>query len=263
MELTIVGCSGSISGRGSAASSYLVQAPHEGRMFSLVLDLGPGALGALHNYLQPRHVDALGLSHLHPDHCLDVCGYYVLMKHGGGERWPRRRIYGPPDSAARLARAYGVTEDEASDLSAGIATDFDYATWQPEQRIGPFDVRTARVAHPVEAYAVRVEERRTGGSLVYSGDTGPCGALTELASGASLLLVEAAFMDQPGNQADLHLNGREAAQCGRAAGVGRVVLTHIPPWHSPQDVLSEAKPHFDGPIELAEPGARWTVGERR
>ena len=77
MKLTIVGCSGSLSGPDSPASSYLVQAPYQDRMFSLLLDCGPGAMGALYRYLDPREVDAIALSHLHADHCLDLCGYYV------------------------------------------------------------------------------------------------------------------------------------------------------------------------------------------
>lgn len=260
MELTVVGCSGSISGADSAASCYLVQAPYEGRTFSLVLDLGPGALGALHNYLEPRDVDVVGLSHLHPDHCLDVCGYYVEARFGDNEPRLRRSIYGPAGTAARMSRAYGVTAEEAGDEAAGIATFFDYVEWSDEQPIGPFDVRTARVAHPVDTFALRVTERGTGRSLVYSGDTGPSRALTELATGADVLLVEAAFMTTADNPGDLHLTGRQAAECGTAAGVSMVVLTHIPPWHRPREVLAEARPHFDGPLLLAQPGLRQLIG---
>ena len=75
MELTIVGCSGSVSGPDSTASCYLVRAPYEGRTYALVLDLGPGSFGQLYRYLDPAQVDAIGLSHLHPDHCLDLTGF--------------------------------------------------------------------------------------------------------------------------------------------------------------------------------------------
>jgi ribonuclease BN (tRNA processing enzyme) len=143
---------------------------------------------------------------------------------------------------------------------------FDYRTWQPEQEIGPFRVATAVVDHPVEAYAVRVTEAVDGGgSLVFSGDTGPCEALVELArgedgSGVDLLLVEAAFLDGPGLPPGVHLTGSQAASVGERAGVGQVLLTHIPPWHEPDDVLTEATPHFSGPTSLAVTGAVWTIG---
>ena len=264
MKLTIVGCSGSISGPESPASAYLVQAPYADGTYSLLLDLGPGALGALFRYLDPSQVDAVALSHLHPDHCLDLCAFYVAGRYSPSAPWPRCPVYGPPGTAARLARAYGV--DGLDDVHVGppepgIDEHFDYRDWQAEQVVGPFTVTTTRVRHPVAAYAIRVAENTPGGGrLVFSGDTGPCPQLVELAGGCDLLLAEAAFLDQPGNPPDLHLSGREAAEIGQAAGAGTVVLTHIPPWHDSDLVLAQARPHFDGPVELARPGAVWEIG---
>lgn len=280
MELTVVGCSGSTSGPSSAASSYLVQAPHQGRTFSLVLDLGPGAFGALYHYLDPREIDAIALSHLHPDHCLDLCAYHVWSRYSPGGPWPRRPVYGPVGTRARLVAAYEVpSPDQATEPGPGIGDSLDYHDWQPDQQIGPFLVRTARVAHSVEAFAIRVEEgavprqasnpdRQTpdpdaptwsaGPTMVYSGDTGPCDALVELARGADLLLVEAAFLEHPENPPGLHLTPAEAAAAGSAAGAGRVVITHIPPWHDPGQALAEARRHSGVPLELASSGAHWT-----
>jgi ribonuclease BN (tRNA processing enzyme) len=72
MRLTIVGCSGSFPGPDSPASCYLVEAEHDGATFRLVLDLGSGALGHLQRYTDLESVDAVVLSHLHADHCLDI-----------------------------------------------------------------------------------------------------------------------------------------------------------------------------------------------
>jgi ribonuclease BN (tRNA processing enzyme) len=84
--------------------------------------------------------------------------------------------------------------------------------------------------------------------------------LVRIADGADLLLIESAFLDGPDNPPGMHLSGAQAAGIARASGARAVVLTHIPPWHEPDDVLAEAKPHFDGPISLASPGATWHVG---
>jgi len=82
-----------------------------------------------------------------------------------------------------------------------IADWFEHRVWATEQTVGPFTVAATRVAHPVEAYALRVTENSTaGGSLVYTGDTGPTPALAELALGVDLLLAEAAFLTGPDNQ---------------------------------------------------------------
>jgi ribonuclease BN (tRNA processing enzyme) len=265
MKLTIVGCSGSLSGPDSAASSYLVQAPYQDRTFSLLLDIGPGAMGALYRYLDPRELDAIALSHLHADHCLDLCGYYVAACYSPSAPWPRRPVYGPTNAAMRIAHAYEVPSDTGgiSEYGTSVAMHFDWRIWQPSQRIGPFTVRAVRVAHPVEAYALRVEENAPGGgAMVYSGDTGPTEALVQLASSVDLFLVESAFLDQPGNPDGMHLSGAQAAAIGQTAGVAAVVITHIPPWYEPDRVLAEATPHFSGPVSLAKPGAVWDVGGR-
>ena len=262
MRLTVVGCSGSTSGPASPASCYLVQAPFEGRTFSLVLDLGPGSFGALQRHVDASTVDAYALSHLHPDHCLDVCGAYVAARYSPTAPWPRVPVLAPVGAGERFARAYEVAPRAggAGEGGVAIADWFDYRTWQPEQTVGPFRVATTIVDHPVEAYAVRLTEAATGASLVYSGDTGPCDTLVDLArgeggTGVDLLLVEAAFLDGPGLPAGIHLTGSQAATAGRRAGVRSVLLTHIPPWHDPQQVLAEARPHFDGPLALAETDA--------
>ena len=86
MRLTVIGCAGSYPGPDSPASCYLVEA--EGpdatgqvRTWRILLDLGNGALGMLQRYADPLAVDAVLLSHLHADHCLDLCGFYVLRKY--------------------------------------------------------------------------------------------------------------------------------------------------------------------------------------
>ena len=265
MKLTVVGCSGSISGPDSPASSYLVQAPYDNRTFSLLLDFGPGAMGALYRYLDPREVDAIALSHLHADHCLDLCGYYVAALYSPNAPWPRCPVYAPANGASRIAQAYEVPNGDSgiSELGPSISEHFDWRIWQPSQRIGPFTVRTVRVNHPVEAYAIRVQEDNPrGGAMVYSGDTGPSEALVQLANGVDLLLVESAFLDHPDNPHGMHLSGAQAAAIGQDAGVAAIVLTHIPPWHDPDRVLAEATPHFDGPVSLAKPGAVWDIGAR-
>ena len=98
MRLTIIGCSGSFPGPDSPASCYLVEA--EG--FRLLIDLGSGALSALQRYAGLYDIDAICVSHLHADHCLDLCCYSVaLTYHPEGPR-PKIPVYGPSQAAVRL-----------------------------------------------------------------------------------------------------------------------------------------------------------------
>lgn len=252
MRLTVIGCSGSYPGPDSPASSYLLEADHGGRTWRVAVDLGSGALGTLQRYADPLTLDAVLLSHLHPDHYFDISGLYVLWKyHPRGAQRPIP-IWGPKGVARQVARAYGL--DERTGMSAEFEFhEYDELGADRPIEIGPFTVRPTRVVHPVAAYGLRIEA--DGHAVAYSGDTGPCPQLADLAKGADLLLAEAAFQEGDLNPVDLHLTGTDAAHAAVEAGVGRLVLTHIPPWHDPQVALAEARAVFDGPVDLAATGA--------
>lgn len=252
MRLTIVGCSGSFPGPDSPASCYLVEAEHDGATFRLVLDLGSGALGHLQRYTDLESVDAVVLSHLHADHCLDMCSFYVVRKYNPSGPMAPLPVYGPEGTGDRLARAYDLPSASA------MQRQFDFRTF-PDQpfEIGPFSVVVARVDHPVPTYAVRLSDGHS--TLVYSGDTATCSSLEQVATGADLLLAEASFLDHADNPGHLHMTGKEAALVAERAQVGRLVLTHIPPWHSPDAVLAEAAPYFGGEVVLARGGATFVV----
>ncbi|GAA2815385.1 MBL fold metallo-hydrolase [Kribbella solani] len=248
MKLTVIGCSGSVPGPDSAASSYLVTA--EG--FNLVLDLGSGALGTLQRHLAVPEIGAIGLSHLHPDHCMDLCGLYVAARYAPGAPIPRIPVYGPPGASERMALAYDLP------LDPGMEEELDFHAWQEVQAIGPFTIRTAPMVHPVPAYAIRVEYG--GRVLVYTGDTGPNEALIELARGADVLLSEAALPDgDPGNPADLHLTPSDAGEHATKAGAKRLVITHVPPWYDPVVQAEHARRTFSGPIEIASTNAVFDI----
>lgn len=252
MRLTVVGCAGSFPGPESAASCYLLEAPYEGRTFRLLLDLGNGAIGPLQRHARLDEIDGVALSHLHADHCLDLCAFYVVRKYHPDGPMRRVPVYGPEGTADRMARAYDIPPDP------GMTAEFDFVTFPTEPfDVGPFTVTARRVEHPVPAYALRVTDGRA--TVVYSGDTGPCSSLDEVAKDCDLLLAEASFVDGEDNPDALHLTGRDAAEAAERAGVGRLVLTHIPPWYAPERVLSEAKPHFSGVTALAFPGAVYDV----
>ena len=252
MRLTVVGCSGSYPGPDSPASCYLVeQDDEEGRTWRLLMDLGSGALGALHRYADPLAVDAVFLSHLHPDHCADLCGYHVLRRYHPEGAQPRLPVWGPAGTAERMAAAYGLPVDP------GMTDEFDFHDHGAAVQVGPMTVEPAAVVHPVPAFGIRV--LAGGRTLAYSGDTGPCSGLDDLARGADLFLAEASFRTGDPNPPDMHLTGGD---CGRAAAqgdAGRLVLTHVPPWFDPAMAIAEAKEQFAGDIELATSGAVYEV----
>jgi ribonuclease BN (tRNA processing enzyme) len=247
VRLTVLGCSGSAPGPSGPASSYLVE--HDG--FRLLLDLGSGAFGALQRHLDPSQVDAIVLSHLHPDHFFDLSPYVVYRRFGASGPLPRLPLLGPPGSHDRVATAH----DPRS--RGGLRDVFDVVSVSPGERdLGPFRLRFARMVHPVEAYAVRVEAG--GRSLTYSGDTAPTAELPELARGTDVLLCEATWQDGFDYPPGLHLNGREAGEHAAKAGAGRLLVTHVPPWVDAARIGAEADRAFPG-ATLVAPDASYEI----
>jgi ribonuclease BN (tRNA processing enzyme) len=251
MKLTVIGCSGSFPGPDSAASCYLLEADDgDARTWRILLDLGSGALGPLQRFASAEDLDGIFLSHLHPDHCLDLCGLYVLRKYHPSGAFSRIPVWGPAGVEQRMAQAY--------DLPApGMTEEFDFHEYAGPVELGPFRVEPRVVEHPVPAFGFRVTAG--GRTLAYTGDTGMCDALDELATEVDLLLVEASFRHGDDNPAGLHLSGREAGEVGARNGVPRMVLTHVPPWFQVGDILAEAAEVYDAHLEAATPGATYRI----
>jgi ribonuclease BN (tRNA processing enzyme) len=244
MRLTVVGCSGSLPGPDSAASCYLLEADG----FRLVVDLGNGALGALQRHVPLSSIDAVCLSHLHADHCVDLYSYSIARSYSPAGPQPPIPVYGPAGTAARISQIQGPGGDDLE-----LMKRFEFETLAPGQlTIGPFDLRLARVNHPVETFAFRFT--CDGRSLVYTGDTGQTEAVPALAAGADVFLSEAAFLEGPGLPPDIHLTARQAGAYASHAGVGRLVLTHLQPWISRDDARADAAAAFAGQLDVASAG---------
>ena len=251
MRLTVVGCSGSYPGPDSPASCYLLEAEHgEGhqrRTWRVLIELGSGSLGALHRVIDPLSVDAVLISHLHPDHCHDLCGYYVMRRyHPSGPR-PSIPVWGPAATADRMACAYDLP------LDPGMREVFDFRVLADPFEVGPFAIEPIRVDHPVDAFGLRVTA--DGATLGYSGDTAPCEGLDRVATGVDLLLAEASFREADDNPPGIHLTGRDCGDVAARMGSARLVLTHIPPWFDTGDAVAEAREVYDGPLDVARAGA--------
>ena len=247
MRLTVLGCSGSVVGPDSPASGYLLQAPDTP---PLVIDFGGGVLGALQRHVDPGTVHVL-LSHLHADHCLDLPGLFVWRRYHPHPPVGKALLYGPSDTWSRMGAAsspYGGEIDDITDI-------FDVRVWVDDEPVtfGALQVTPRLVRHPTESFGMRITDP-SGATLVYSGDTGYCDEVVSLARGADVFLCEASWTHSPDRPKDLHLSGTEAGRVAAEAGVGELLLTHIPPWTSREDVIGEAKAAFDGPVRAVVDG---------
>ena len=122
------------------------------------------------------------VSHLHADHCIDLTAFYVAHRYGGYPFAGPVAVYGPSNTAEHIASAIGMSSPQS------LHGAFTFREVSTVASVGPFRVRAERVAHPVEAYGIRFEA--DGASLTYSGDTGPCRVLDDLAQDVDVLLAE-------------------------------------------------------------------------
>ena len=271
MKLTIIGCTGSMSGPDSAASSYLVQADGadpdgEVRTWSVVLDLGPGAMGQMLRYLDPIDLDAILISHCHADHIVDLVGMHVFRRWNPTGALGPVLTLGPGELRGRLNSVDGTSPEET------YASEFSFRTAVVGQavQVGPLKIMPYEALHPVEAYGYRIEapgqDGRGSVSLAFTGDTDLCDGVEAMADGVDLLLSEAAFLEGRDTYRGMHLTGRRAGELaagtsgeGGRRPAGSLVLTHIQPWTDPADTLKEAAEVYSGPLEAATAGASWEI----
>lgn len=241
LRLTVLGSATPYPSADNPCSGYLVTSGDT----RIWMDAGTGTLGPLQRHTRLDELDAIWISHLHADHSADLLtAYYGLLYADLKLRAPIP-LFGPPGIADRLAgfltngptrspieAAFAVTE-----LSDGHST-----------VVGSVRLTSRAVEHGLPAFAVRVE---SGSSLVYSGDTAPCAALTELADGCDVLLCEADGADPA------HHTPEQAGVS--AAGAGRLIVTHVGPGITPAEAVARAGTRYEGPVEYAEAGATYTM----
>ncbi len=235
-SLTVIGHWGAYPSRGEATSCYLLQAEDT----SVLLDCGSGALSVLQEHMFLADIDAVILSHYHADHIADLgcLQYAALIDMDLNRRQKPLRIYGHDsythtDILSYKNCALGQTYDRNSLLE-----------------IGPFRFSFAPTTHPDPCFAIRAEYGSS--SLVYSGDTEPCWELVPFSEGASLLLCETSLYDLYKGKIPGHMSAGEAGELALAAGVGRLVATHLPHWGAHNDLLAQAKATFGGETMLAQ-----------
>jgi ribonuclease BN (tRNA processing enzyme) len=250
MELLVVGAGAAYPDRpGVASSTYVVE--HRG--VRLCLDLGQGGFAGLAGRLEPSSLAAVVVSHLHPDHFVDL----VALRHYLCYEFvpPRRmRVLGPEGLEARLD---GLLAEPGF---AAAALDIEPRS-EGTTQVGPFLLESRLVTHTSESYAVRITpaDDPAAPGLVYSGDCGRAGDLAPLVQPGDTLLVEVAFGPGPVPVGDLHLDGPAVGALAAATRPGRVLLTHLQMRREPITTVLSVKAAYDGPVALVEDGDTWTV----
>ncbi|MGW0433661.1 MBL fold metallo-hydrolase [Micromonospora sp. NPDC003197] len=218
------------------------------------VDAGTGTLGPLQRYVRLDELAAIWISHLHADHSADLLTAYYGALYADIELSAPIPLYGPPGIADRLVHFLTNTT-----VRSPIESAFAITELQDGHRadVGPLTLTSRAVAHGMPAFALRVEA--AGRTLVYSGDTAPCAGLTELADGCDVLLCEAESAQVPAEGEQVHHTPEDAGDTASAAGVGRLIVTHVSRFLTPQQAVARASTRFDGPVDHAAPGATFEI----
>ncbi len=249
LSLTVLGCSGTWASATSACSGYLVT---DGTT-RVWLDCGPGTMQAVQQHCALTDVDAVVVSHEHPDHCLELPVLRNAFLYGlDGRDLP---LYAPRGVYTLLEKVVGA-RGLMPTFAPKMIADGSVA------RIGSLRLAFSRTDHPVETLAVRVDDEASPGSpaLAYSADTGPGWSLTALGDGIGLAVVEATFLDHEVGEAEaVHRTARQTGADARSAGAGTLVVTHVPPTGDGEAHRAEAEAAFGGPTILAVPHETYEV----
>ena len=248
MKVTVLGGSGAWPVPGQACSGYLVE--HEG--FRLLLDPGYASFPQLLEHTAAEHVDAVLVSHGHPDHCADLNPLLRARALGTSSpsALPVHTLPGAVDAVLALdnprmlAGSYALRE-----FTAGHRFD-----------VGPFQVDTWALPHFVPNAGLRLT---AGGQvLAYTGDTGPSPDIVTMARDADVLLAEATYAeDMPDAHDARYLStARQAGQYAAQAQAGRLVLTHLWPGTAPAAAYAAARRAYPAGLDVAAPGLTVDLG---
>jgi ribonuclease BN (tRNA processing enzyme) len=216
----------------------------------IVFDMGPGSLRQLTKAgINFERIGLIFITHFHPDHTADLIQFLFATRNPSIIK--RRRpfvITGPKGTKKLIARLQDSYVDCLS-LPSEIMTIKELATNKKvEKDYGEFTLTACPVMHSPESIAYRIEDS-SGKSFVYSGDTGFCKQIVDLAKGTDFLILECSFPE--GNEVEGHLTPSEAGQIASLAGAKRLVLTHFYPECLETDITAQCRKTYGGELILA------------
>jgi len=272
LTLTVLGSAGAYrTHEGSRASGYLVQ--HGAT--TIVLDLGHGTYAPLAAHVGISalpQISVVAISHLHPDHWVDLAALRHALVHGNKMGADARSVavISPSGLAQRLAML--LDDRTPEEQNAGVQNPlqpFAFSTWRSDAALPPLGggrvipvgdlwLQSARVRHTGESYAMRVALRDQPG-LTYSGDISHWEDLAAIAKPGDTLLCEAAGGAAQWRESDTHVTAHGAGKAAAAAGAATLLLTHFGAEVDPVEAVRAAATAFSGEIVAVREGDRFDI----
>ncbi len=272
LTLNVLGSAGAYRTHvGSRASGYLVQ--HSAT--TLVLDLGHGTYAPLAAHLGISalpQISAVAISHLHPDHWVDLAALRHALVHGNkmGSDARSVSVISPSGLATRLATILNDRTPEEEPAGAHDSLQpFAFSTWRSDAAlpplgggrvvpVGDLTLQSVRVRHTGESYALRIAARDKPG-LTYSGDVSHWEDLAAIVRSGDTLLCEAAGGAAQWREGDTHVTAYGAGKAAASAGAAKLLLTHFGAEVDPAESIRAAATEFSGEIVAVLEGDRFEI----
>jgi ribonuclease BN (tRNA processing enzyme) len=244
LSLTVLGSSATYPRPHNPCSGFLLSAERA----TIWIDCGPGTFAALQEYINPQDLTAVWVSHLHPDHCADLLSLFNWSANSSDAN--QLPVYGPSGWVERLAAMLPMDDAARTLRQAFKAEEIEDGG---VAIVGDVSLTSRRVQHGVPAYGLRIASSNR--VVTYSGDTGPCAALVELAMDADLFICEAGAQTA---QRD-HCTPSDAGLIASTANSHQLVLTHIADGITDSRAAADAGSLATCPVQIARPGQQIAI----
>ena len=244
MNITPIGIWGGYPNKNEATSSFLIE--QDG--FRCLVDCGSGVLANLQNYIEPRELDAVIISHYHADHIADI----GVLQHAAMVGMQLKEWQTP-----LLIYGHDQDADGFRNLSYKGVTEGRVIRERDKLQLGPWQVTFCETVHPVYCLAMRFSAE--GKSVVFTADTGWREELIPFSKDADLLVCESNLYEKYIGIIEGHLSGSQAGQLAEQVGAKAMILTHLPQYGNMREILDAAKSTFSGQLEFAEIGKNYTI----
>ncbi|HYZ93311.1 MAG TPA: MBL fold metallo-hydrolase [Actinomycetota bacterium] len=248
MDVVVLGSGASFPRPGGACSGFLVS--NDGT--NLWLDAGNGTLSRLLEHISLTDLDALVVTHGHPDHYADVMPLMYALALAPGSHNGALPIHAPKLIAQAPVGA--LLGESSAEMYERV---FKMLPLPGVFDVGSLHVEPFRTNHPGETYGMRVSAGNR--TLVYTSDTAIYPELPDVCRDADLLICEATYIAAHKAEPNVHMWAREAGVVAREAGVKSLLLTHVLPTFDVAQAVAEASEEYSGPIEAAVEGKRYSV----
>ncbi|MFZ7121035.1 MAG: MBL fold metallo-hydrolase [Eubacteriaceae bacterium] len=230
MKLTILGNNGPYPKANGACSGYLI----EYNETKVLLDCGNGVMSNLLNICNVEDLNAIVLTHLHPDHISDI----FILRYALQRKNIQIPLYAPSSPREEFDRLKYKDVFKINEIDENLVLN-----------INELEISFCEFKHVLKNFGICIKSNNK--KIVYSGDMVYDEKIYEFAKQADILLIEAGVLEKDLKYNPPHLSAKQACSIGQISKVNKLLLTHFNPEYHLDEYIKEVINQFDGLLVLA------------